>query len=349
MTAAISTRRFRRSDCAMVKYCLRGLGILLLLAFAPKAFAVNISPFPTSNQSPLVAVYGLPFVGDAKVIGGKEKSVRLAADLASNYITNDNARENIVLDGESLRLGLSARYGIGGDIDLGIDVPFWIIGGGFLDNFIESYHSTFGFSNGRRELAPKNRLLYRYRKDGAVLLQMEQSGQGLGDVSLTGGWQIYASPDQNRNAALRTSLKLPTGDAGALRGSGSVDLALWLAGNSNHHFSIGQLTLFGAAGAMGMTRGKILPDQQRPVVGFGALGLAFSPARWIDLKAQINGHTSFYSDSDLRQIDAPSAQLTLGGAFHFSPGASLNLGVTEDIAVGASPDVVFHLSFEHRF
>ena len=178
---------------------------------------------------------------------------------------------------------------------------------------------------------------------------MEQSGQGLGDVSFSGGWQIYSGGGQNRNLTLRTSLKLPTGDTNTLRGSGSVDLALWLTGDSNHHFSLGQLTLFGAAGAMAMTKGKVLPDQQRPVVGFGALGLAFRPAQWIDLKAQVNGHTSFYSDSDLKQIDAPSAQLTLGGAFHFSPAASLNLGVTEDIAVGASPDVVFHLSFEHRF
>ena len=168
-------------------------------------------------------------------------------------------------------------------------------------------------------------------------------------MSLTGGWQIYASPDQKRNVTLRASLKLPTGDTDALRGSGSVDLALWLTGNSDHQFSMGQVTLFGAAGAMGMTRGKILPDSQRPFVGFGALGLAFSPAQWVELKAQANAHTSFYSDSDLKQLNAPSAQLTFGGALHFSPKTSLNVGVTEDIVVGASPDVVFHLSVEHRF
>lgn len=333
----------------MVKYRISILATILLVTSAATAFAVDVSPFPTSNRSPLVAVYGLPSAGEAKVLGEKEKSIRLMADLASHYIKNDNAREDILLDGESLRLGLSVRYGIGRNMDIGIDVPFWITGGGFLDNFIESYHSTFGFPNGGRELAPQNRLLYRYRKDGITLLNMEQSGQGLGDVSLTGGWQIYASPDQKRNVTLRASLKLPTGDTDALRGSGSVDLALWLTGNSDHQFSMGQVTLFGAAGAMGMTRGKILPDSQRPFVGFGALGLAFSPAQWVELKAQANAHTSFYSDSDLKQLNAPSAQLTFGGALHFSPKTSLNVGVTEDIVVGASPDVVFHLSVEHRF
>ena len=325
------------------------IGTILLLICASGAFAATASPFPTSNQSPLIAVYGLPAAGEAKVLGQKEKSIRLTADLASNYVTNDNARENVVLDGESLRLVLSARYGIGRNFELGVDVPYWIIGGGFLDGFIEGYHSTFGFPNGGRELAPRNRLLYRYRKDGVTLLNMERSGQGPGDIRVSGGWQVYSGADQNRNMTLRASLKLPTGDSDTLRGSGSADLALWLTAGTDHHFSIGRLTLYGAAGAMGMTKGKVLPDQQRPVVGFGMLGVSVSPAEWIDLMVQTNGHTSFYSDSDLKQIDAPSAQLTVGGALHFSSRTVLQLGVTEDIVVGASPDVVFHLSLEHRF
>jgi len=328
---------------------MRVCGTILLLVLAFPAFAVTVSPFATANQSPLVAVYGLPSIGDARSPGDKEKSIRLMADLASNYVTNDRGRESIVLDGESLRLALSARYGLGRDLELGIDIPFWMTGGGFLDGFIESYHSTFGFPNGGRELAPKNRLLYRYQKNGVTLLNMDRSGQGIGDLSFTGGWRFYSSADQNRNITLRTSLKLPSGDTDALRGSGSVDLALWLTGASDSYFSIGQLTIYGAAGALAMTRGKILPDQQRPLVGFGALGLAFLPVQWLELKVQANGHTSFYSDSDLKQVDSPSVQLTVGGALHFSSRTSLHLGVTEDVMVGVSPDVVFHLSIEHRF
>lgn len=282
-------------------------------------------------------------------MAGGEGSLRLTLDLANTYVTDGNAREQIVLDGESLRLTFSGRYGVGRKADLGIDVPFWLAGGGFLDGFIEGYHSTFSFPNGGREFAPRNRLLYRYRKDGVTLLNREQSGQGPGDVSLTGGWQIYAGADPMRHVSVRASLKLPTGDADALRGSGSADLAVWLLGDIGYKFSQGKLTLVGAAGAMGMTRGRLLPDQQRPCVGFGVLVLGFSPSKWIDLKIQTNAHTSFYSDSDLKQINAPSAQLTMGGALHFSSKTSLDIGVTEDIVVGASPDVVFHLSLQHAF
>ncbi len=331
------------------RFAYSAAALTCLILFTSSFSLAQSIPFSTPNQSPLIAVYGLPSVDGAKIAAKHEGAVNLTLDLASNYVTNDNSRETIVLDGESLCLTIAARYGIGRNLELGIDVPMWVAGGGFLDGFIEGYHSTFGFPNGGRELAPRNRLLYDYRKDGQTLLHLERSGQGLGDIRFTGGWQVYSSTDQNRQVALRAALKLPTGDTDALFGSGSVDLALWLMGGTDHHFALGKLSLFGAGGLMGLTRGKVLPDQQRSLVGFGTLGLGFQPTGWLELKIQTNAHTSFYSDSDLTQINAPSAQLTMGGALHFSPQTSLAIGVTEDVVVGASPDVVFHLSLQHRF
>jgi hypothetical protein len=51
----------------------------------------------------------------------------------------------------------------------------------------------------------------------------------------------------------------------------------------------------------------------------------------------------------LPQIDAPSVQRTIGGALHLAPRMSLDIGVTEDLAVGRSPDVVFHLGLSRTF
>lgn len=333
----------------MIQKSVRYIFCLALLLGNAFPAAADSSSFYTSNQSPLISIYGLPSIGEARIAAKSAGSVRLTLDLANNYVTESNANENIVLDGESNRVTFSARYGIGYQGELGIEIPFLVMGGGFLDNFIENYHSAFGFPNGGRELAPQRRLLYRYQKNGVTVLNMEKSGEGLGDARINGGWQIYQSADRQRNLAFRGSLKLPTGDTDTLRGSGSTDLALWMVGNLAHQFSSGQLTLFCGAGAMGLTEGKVLPDQQQHLVGFGALGLGFSPARWIELKIQTNAHTSFYSDSDLKQINGASAQLTVGGALHFTPKTSLDIGVTEDIIVGASPDVVFHLSLSRSF
>ena len=336
----------------LVKFLMKSFLImtLLLINNPLNLYAAEITPFYTQNQNPLISIFGLPSNGQATVIGQGKSDLRLTLDLANNYTTDSNMRESIILDGESASMKLFGRYGIGSQTEVGIEIPFLIVGGGFLDGFIENFHSTFGFPNAGREFAPRNRLLYRYQRDGITMINLESSSQGLGDVQLMFGWQFYeGAPDKAQRMSLRASLKLPTGDSDNLLGSGSTDLALWVTGDSNFKIPYGQVTLFGTAGAMAMSKGKILPDQQQSLVGFGTLGIGYSPSDWITLKIQTNAHTSFYRDSDLKQINAASAQLTLGGTLNFSEKTSLDIGITEDIVIATSPELVLHLSLCRKF
>ena len=98
-----------------------------------------------------------------------------------------------------------------------------------------------------------------------------------------------------------------------------------------------------------MTDGKVLQDRQRNGVGFGGLGVGWSPWRWIAFKIQTNAHTSFYRDSELRELNAASAQLIIGGTIAFSDKTTLDIGVVEDIIVKTAPDVVFHFALSRRF
>jgi Protein of unknown function (DUF3187) len=324
-----------------------GLGSLLHPQALP---AVEITPFYTQNQSPLVQIYGLPPIGDASVLPARKADVRLIADLANNYVKDSNPRESILLDGESTRISLDARYGIARGFEVGVTVPYIILSGGFLDGFIDGYHSTFGFPQGGRDQAPRNRLLYVYQRDGQQRLKIDSSSAGLGDISLTGGWQLYQGENKPQRAvALRASLKLPTGDSDLLHGSGSTDFSLWVTASDDWKLEVGHFTLFGAAGMMALTDGKVLQGQQRNLVGFGCLGFGWSPLRWIAFKIQTNAHTSFYEDSELREVNAASAQLTVGGTLAFSDRTTLDIGVSEDLIVQTAPDVVFHFALRHRF
>ncbi len=311
--------------------------------------AAEITPFYTQNQSPLIQIFGLPSIGEASLLGPGKADARLIVDLANNYVDDKNPRESILLDGESTRFALDARYGLKKDWEMGVVIPYVIQSGGFLDGFIENYHSTFGFPQGGRDQAPRNRLLYRYVKDGQERLKVSDSGSGLGDINLNGGWQVWGGKDQPSAVALRTSLKLPTGSSSELHGSGSWDFSLWMVGSRDWKVTYGHLTLFGAAGLMGMTGGDVLESQQRNWVGFGSLGAGWSPVRWIAFKVQANGHTSFYKDSELRELNHSSVQLTMGGTLVFSDRLSLDLGVTEDVVVKTAPDVVFHLALRGSF
>jgi hypothetical protein len=69
----------------------------------------------------------------------------------------------------------------------------------------------------------------------------------------------------------------------------------------------------------------------------------------LSFKLQVDGHSSFYRDSNLDQIDSPSAQLAMGGTVHFSQVDTIDLCVTEDIVVDTASDVVFHVAWNHRF
>jgi len=324
-----------------------GCGILIFPPFLPTA---EISPFYTRNQSPVIQIFGLPSIGGPSLVPAQKTDLRLIVDLANNFVEDQSPRERIILDGQSTRISLDVRYGILKNFEVGLAIPYVIEGGGFTDGFIDWYHNTFGFVTAGRDSAPKNRLLCQYQKDQQVLLQVNEPSHGIGDIQLMAGFRLYRSATKpSRAVSLRTSLKLPTGDSQELHGSGSTDLSLWITGGEEFRPGIGTIAVFGGGGIMGMTDGAILKNQQRNWVGFAGLGLGWSLARWIALKIQANGHTSFYRDSQLKELDGNSVQLTIGGALALSKILYLDLGVTEDVLVDTSPDAVFHLALRGTF
>ncbi|HEX9023629.1 MAG TPA: DUF3187 family protein, partial [Geobacteraceae bacterium] len=257
--------------------------LLSVLMLGPTtAFGVEITPFYTQNQSPVIQIFGLPAAGDAKVVGKGRFGVILAADLANNYAVDETIRENITLDGENYRFTLGLRYGLSDRFEAGIDIPYVGQGGGFLDNFIIGWHRFFGLPQGGRTEAPKNRLLYNYSRDGQNRLLVDNSSFSIGDIRLHGAMQLYNDGKENPFAvALRASVKVPTGNSHKLHGSGSTDGALWLTASDDYKLPawLGHFTLFGAVGGMGMTSGDILRDQQRNVAGFFTFGFGWGPAR----------------------------------------------------------------------
>jgi hypothetical protein len=278
------------------------------------------------------------------------KEIGLTLDHSSNDGDEMDAGERLLIDGETTRLTLACQYGLSEGLELGIDIPYVYHSGGFLDGFIIDYHQWFGFPKGAREQAPRNRLLYLYSRDGIEKLKVDSSGGGLGDVSLSAGLQLYHDGQENpRAVALRASVKLPSGDSAMLFGSGSTDASLWLSASDDYRLPLGHGTVFGAAGVMAMTRGNVLPEQQRNHVFFGRIGMGWNPLAWLAFKIQMDGHTSFFKDSSLPPLSTNAVQLLIGGTLCFSGSTTLDIAVSEDIPVRTSPDMVFHFSLNTRF
>ncbi|MBJ6802698.1 DUF3187 family protein [Geomonas sp. Red259] len=331
------------------------LAVVVLLASWLRpchAEPLAITPFYTFNQSPLVQIYGLPAAESAVVQPAGKAWTLLSVDVANSYLKRETARESLLLDGEGERITLALRYGVAQRGELGMDLPLIAYNGGIFDGFIEDWHEFFGLPQGQRPDAPKGQLRFQYEKDGRQRLDMERDGLHIGDLRFSGAWQLYHGGGANPAAlALRTSLKLPTGSSSRLTGSGSTDLALWLTGSSDYAFpgQWGHATVFAAAGGLAMTDGQVLKEQHKNLAGFGTVGLGWSPSDSFALKAQLSGHSAFFRASAFSELSSGAMQVIFGGTVAFSPRTTLDIALSEDVTVGASPDVALHLGLGHQF
>ncbi len=305
-------------------------------------------PFAVRNQNPFILVYGLPATAPAEVLATGESSLQLRFDLTNNSKTSESSQERVILDGETYRTALIYKQGIADGWQLGVELPLIAHGSGFMDNFIENWHDTFGLSNSDREPWPKNRLLFSYSDNGLVEAEITDGTTGVGDLQLLLARRLTPLSEKS-SLSLNASLKLPTGDADRLQGSGAADLALWLSGAAPELFGDWHAGGYLQAGILLMGKGDLLPDRQRSHVLFGSVGLHWRAWPWLMLKAQIDAHGAFY-DSELAQLGGSSAMLTVGGSMPVRQGAgAIDLAIGENLATNAVPDFMINLAYRHYF
>ncbi|MBE0598011.1 MAG: DUF3187 family protein [Desulfuromonadales bacterium] len=329
------------------------LVLVLVGVWASSAAAapIEIEPFYTRNQSPLVQIFGLPPAEGGELFAPGRTSAKLILDVANVFAKGTNENHEVRLDGEIYRLTLALRHGMGNRLELGLDLPYVWHTGGKLDGFIDGFHRTFGFPEGGRDQCARDEISYSSIADGEALLWMEEPSDGIGDLLLTAGYSLWRQAGMvgKRALALRGALKLPTGDSDDLTGSGSTDISLRLAYSDSISLASRSLSWYGILGGMLMSDGEVLQRKQENVVGFGTLGLGWTPYDWLALKVQFDGHSPFYQGSQLAQEDEYSVQIILGFTAALSADSHLDFGVVEDLIVETSPDVVFHLALGGRF
>jgi hypothetical protein len=267
----------------------------------------------------------------------------LQLDISNNFTEDNKGREAIFIDGETHRANIQFRYGLSDAIELGIDVPYLSHDSGSLDSVIEDWHDLFSFPDGGRPEFPRDQLQFTYQRDGQTISSVTSSNDGVGDVSLSMGYQL--SQSETRQWAVRTALKLPTGDADDLLGSESTDLSLGLNVSDQGLLQQYNITLHGSAGVLLMDGGEVLEDLQEDWVMYGSSTLSWQASSNVSLKLQLDAHTAFY-DSALTELGDDSAQLILGGAIRLGESWILDLALSEDIAVDTAPDVVFHIGIK---
>jgi hypothetical protein len=304
---------------------------LLLLTFAGAAVA---APFSVRDQNPLLAGFGLPRAMASRVPANGDWQLDADFSWGNSAIVKANARESLIVDAETRELRLTLGRGIGNRFAIQLQLPYRYTGGGNLDGFIDDWHSWFGFSDGARDTLPQDAYRIAYRRDGRTLLDLRSPASGLADISADVGYQLATGTDTD--VAAWFSLKLPTGDADKLTGSGATDASLVVA--AERRFA-DRWSAFGQLGVSYLGAGDVLADQQESVVWSAMAGVGVNVWRGLDLKLQFDAHSAAFDATEIGFL-SEAVILSVGGSYRFDAGWVLDAGVSEDVKVDASPDVV---------
>ncbi|MBF0277651.1 MAG: DUF3187 family protein [SAR324 cluster bacterium] len=325
------------------------LSCFLLLGIGPRADASEISPFYTRNQSPFIHIFGFPTAQPGTLVPFEQVETRAIFEVINNYTRDLRTRQRIVIDGETYRGTLQFRWGMAKKLEAGIDLAYLSHNQGFLDSFIENWHDIFGFSNKKRQKFQRNQLLYSINSYQAKDIYVHQHEAGPGDLLLSLAFPLSTVKGGASTAvALRTGLKLPTGNSETLHGSGGTDLYLSLNASDKAIEILWPLNFFGGLGLLMTGNADILEKQQRHQIFFGNLGIGGHFGKWLDLKLQIDMHSPFFNNP-AQQLGVFSSQLIMGGTLNLPQKFFMDLAVSEDLIKDTAPDLLFHIAVRRLF
>ena len=309
------------------------------------------APMRLVNLNPFHLPYGVPAPAGARVLPEDSSELVLSMDLASHLRAAGSGAECVLIDGETWRQGLSLRYGLGGGWELLVDVTAVSHTGGVFDGFIEDWHDAFGLPQGGRDRAPKDRLALFYAGGSGTRVEIDSDVHSLGDASLGVGYALPSPPLTNDGVVVRAMVKLPSGEADVLAGSGGYSTSAWAETSGAFPGSaVSRNWLYTAT--VGVLAGETpdgLSDIGGRIVVFGSFGVTWRALEDLHFVAQVQVHTSPYSGSALSPLSDPAVMPGLGGTLRLTERMALEVAVTEDDGTWhAAPDIGLHAALRWR-
>lgn len=140
-----------------------------------------------------------------------------------------SATNQLNLDMELMRLAFHVLYGLRDDLEVGIELPLFHTGGGFLDAFIQGFHKFFHLPNGGRDNVPNNQYNYRFSSGGNLIYDVPSQQLMLGDIAFRIKYHVADDIAWQPAVAIFADVKLPTGSRSRGTGNNAVDFGVGLA------------------------------------------------------------------------------------------------------------------------
>ena len=320
----------------MKKYTLLCLA-LFLFCYASPALPFG-GPLQVKNQFPLFLSLNAPYLETAYT----EHSLSAGISHSSIYMMRDSREWSIHLDMEVTELTLRYRRDIPALCELGIEVPFISLNSGFMDNFLNFYHKTFGFPDYGRSMRPSNEFLYEVRRNGNLVIKGEGGRINLGDIRLTAKKMILKSDPA---VSIKVDLELPTGSASKGYGNGSFDAGITVMADKKVTDAV---MAFGNFGAVFPGDLKVDETIKLSTYLFGGAGIEAAITKNLSLLGQVSFQNSPFPKTGIGSIDRVAVLLSLGGRYTAGRD-SFEFSLTEDPNTAGAPDVSFNFVYKRRF
>jgi hypothetical protein len=313
-----------------------------LIVFSPSAVYSFEGPLQVKNQYPIFLHAIQPYLEKASM----ENSFSASLSHSSTYtVQNSSSSESsrtdwiINLDMEITELNFRYKRIIKDFVEFDMDIPLLGFSDGFMDSFLDAYHSTFGLSDYGRSKRPLNDFLYEVRRDGSLIVKGE-TGVGLGDIRLAVKKPLVLS--DGFSLSIKGDVELPTGSAKRGYGNGSVDAGISILLDKSVSDFIMTYWNFGAV-FPGNVRGYQKVDLEDFV--YGGVVVEVALGKNFSFLAQLQGQSAIYPDTDLLAVDRAAYLLAFGGRYNTGKG-SFELSLTEDINVSGAPDFIITISYK---
>jgi hypothetical protein len=307
---------------------------------------VYSQPLHDGDNGPFAALFGWPDSTEgSRLTVARTNAWGLFASASSHSVQEMRGAESLLLDGETRRVKIDYRRGLSDRFELGAGLSWLWHESGSLDSLISGWHDWFGLPQGNRDNAPHDRLLFRYLAHDSAPIELARNVNGLGDLRFGAAWLLQRNT--HSSIALRTSIKLPTGDSDVLLGSGGTDLTFGVAGDVTRLWNVDSLQGHYRLHAIRLGRSEVLTDRTRRMVGQLSGGLGYRLSSKLEIMAQSTLRSAVF-DAKVAPLGDWSMSLTVGAAFVTNSGLRISLAVGEDIRVESTPDVTFLLGLSRQ-
>ena len=318
------------------------IALPLFLISVPLA-AAGPDVFELRNQNPFLHIYGLPPLQQAMLVERGNPDYAVVLTIVNNAELKDSETESVVIDGETYFADFNFRRRVHERLEIGLSVPLVRHSPGVLDRMIYDWHDFWGISNSKRG-EPHNQLDYSYVNNGSVQQQITTSSFGVGDIQLSAAVPLVTGGETgSRQVSVRFSVKLPTGDADDLHGSGALDAAVGVYAQDSGSLFGRELSYLGFAGVLGLGDGDVLAAQQTSAVPYGGLAATWHATGRFGITAQLQAQGAYF-DSGLDELGGSSIQLAVGGVYRWpAHGVAVRFALLEDVISDATPDFGLYL------